>query len=425
MDNRLLELLLYRARQEHQLIPSPFLTGLMNVTARQLEQELVVQALCQGDMHKDDSQIILTHAALRTNEASTTGEGGDGRCIPLGEQKPRAQESSRPVKRPRITAEVVSDKEGIALLDSESSSKYKDIKWSAKTHAARQTNGKIEASTSWRGSTSTRVAGLAPTNPIKKSEFHTTSDMDQSTRNEVTTPQHVLGMDEKLRLVQQALRQSLLVAAASNSKDDPVSSRQTIGSNDRSGTIMTRRDQSPPSTLTSSQVETRVVDGERPSKQQKLKPSPPAAPDVEEDWDIMYESLRLYHSIHGNCKVPHSKNPRLSRWVYTQRGRYSKQELTPDQIRKLDQAGFGSTLPGTQTWMSWYQQLVEFRNKWDHCRVPRKYPGLGAWVQTQRTEYKYLQEGRTSRMTKERIKMLEDVEFEWNVNHKRPKRAET
>lgn len=37
-----------------------------------------------------------------------------------------------------------------------------------------------------------------------------------------------------------------------------------------------------------------------------------------------------------------------------------------------------------------------------------------------RTEYKYFKEGKPSHMTEERIRQLEDLHFEWNVNQKTP-----
>ena len=39
--------------------------------------------------------------------------------------------------------------------------------------------------------------------------------------------------------------------------------------------------------------------------------------------------------------------------------------------------------------------------------------GLGSWVAVQRREYKLLMEGKPSRLTKERIRRLEGIGFEW------------
>ena len=44
-----------------------------------------------------------------------------------------------------------------------------------------------------------------------------------------------------------------------------------------------------------------------------------------------------------------------------------------------------------------------------------KIRSLGAWVATQRTEYRYLNMGKPSQMTDERIEKLKDIGFEWSL----------
>jgi hypothetical protein len=119
--------------------------------------------------------------------------------------------------------------------------------------------------------------------------------------------------------------------------------------------------------------------------------------------------------------VPRSfpENPKLGRWVYTQRTRYTQYALSPDRVAKLDDLGFVWKIFARSNWHDCYQQLVDFKQAYGHCRVPRQYDEnrkLGSWVQTQRTEMKYRKMGRPSRMTEDRIELLNDLRFEWKVN---------
>ena len=50
--------------------------------------------------------------------------------------------------------------------------------------------------------------------------------------------------------------------------------------------------------------------------------------------------------------------------------------------------------------------------------MPLKYKAdlrLGKWVQSQRQQYKLLREGKASKLTDERIEMLEAAGFEWTL----------
>ena len=69
-------------------------------------------------------------------------------------------------------------------------------------------------------------------------------------------------------------------------------------------------------------------------------------------------------------------------------------------------------------WKAIYAALVEFKQQHGDTRVPRNYVtddgvSLGQWVMTQRREYSKRERGRRSRLTRERIQMLDDIDFEW------------
>ena len=75
-----------------------------------------------------------------------------------------------------------------------------------------------------------------------------------------------------------------------------------------------------------------------------------------------------------------------------------------------------------QQWNRRYNELLEFQKQNGHCNVPKRYKPnkpLGFWVCHQRDKYKMMrEEGKTntkmSPMTRERIKLLDAIGFEWN-----------
>jgi len=69
-------------------------------------------------------------------------------------------------------------------------------------------------------------------------------------------------------------------------------------------------------------------------------------------------------------------------------------------------------------WMSMLSDLKEFKAKHGNCVVPRFYfdnQKLASWVGDQRKQYRLLQLGRPTSMTKRRIALLKEMDFEWNA----------
>jgi hypothetical protein len=144
-------------------------------------------------------------------------------------------------------------------------------------------------------------------------------------------------------------------------------------------------------------------------------------------WLHYYRQLCEYKVKFGHCLVPqpYSTNPRLGRWVASQRTRYSKNTgenttyISAEYIRALDRISFDWGTNKTvfaSIWSVRFQKLCEFRVQFGHCLVPFKYDAnlkLGKWVSRQRSNYKLYQEGKPNPMTAERIRQLESVEFEW------------
>ena len=65
-----------------------------------------------------------------------------------------------------------------------------------------------------------------------------------------------------------------------------------------------------------------------------------------------------------------------------------------------------------------YGELKQFKLQEGHCNVPRGFSqnrSLGLWVNTQRAQYKLMNQGLSSSMTEERIHLLEDIGFMWSL----------
>mmetsp|Transcript_14286 Transcript_14286/g.32889 ORF Transcript_14286/g.32889 Transcript_14286/m.32889 type:complete len:566 (-) Transcript_14286:737-2434(-) len=68
-------------------------------------------------------------------------------------------------------------------------------------------------------------------------------------------------------------------------------------------------------------------------------------------------------------------------------------------------------------WTLRFQELLSYKAKEGHCNVPHGYKdnlGLAMWVKRQRHQYNLLVDNKTSTLTDERIKLLENIGFVWN-----------
>jgi len=68
-------------------------------------------------------------------------------------------------------------------------------------------------------------------------------------------------------------------------------------------------------------------------------------------------------------------------------------------------------------WAEKFEELCEYKDKYQHCLVPHTYHenlALARWVKRQRYQYKLMMEGKSSTMTQDRVKALEDIGFVWD-----------
>jgi len=68
-------------------------------------------------------------------------------------------------------------------------------------------------------------------------------------------------------------------------------------------------------------------------------------------------------------------------------------------------------------WAEKFEELCEYKDMFGHCLVPHTFHenlALARWVKRQRYQYKLMMEGKSSTMTQERVKALEDIGFIWD-----------
>ena len=111
-----------------------------------------------------------------------------------------------------------------------------------------------------------------------------------------------------------------------------------------------------------------------------------------------------------------------AQWTKRQRYQYKLLQdgkhstLTEDRMSALNRLGF-VWQSHNAVWMERYNDLIAFRAKHGHCKVPTKYPAnpqLAVWVKCQRRQFKLFFQGQRSHMTVQRAKMLAKADFVFN-----------
>ena len=74
------------------------------------------------------------------------------------------------------------------------------------------------------------------------------------------------------------------------------------------------------------------------------------------------------------------------------------------------------TREGHSRWDIRFEELVAYKKQHGHCRVPQRIPILGKWVLHQRLQYKRLQSGKASWLSKDRLERLKFIGFVWDTH---------
>jgi hypothetical protein len=131
---------------------------------------------------------------------------------------------------------------------------------------------------------------------------------------------------------------------------------------------------------------------------------------IENAWNKAYSRLVLFHKKNGHCLVPqdYPEDQSLGKWVSRQRR--SKNSLSSSQVKLLESLGFVWSAIRNR-WESMYQELIKFKVRNIHCKVPIVYienPVLGRWVAIQRRRQKL------NTISSGEVKKLNSIGFVWN-----------
>ena len=147
-----------------------------------------------------------------------------------------------------------------------------------------------------------------------------------------------------------------------------------------------------------------------PIEEVEGEPEAPVPEGLRRKWHETYLRLHAYWAQHGSADVPNQwpEDPKLAAWVSSQRQKYKKDELTPQQIELLEALDFSWSLRERGTWEDRLAELVEFKSQHGHFDVPTNYPSAPKLRQfIASTHYQY----RTGSLHTDRIMRLEGVGF--------------
>jgi len=131
-------------------------------------------------------------------------------------------------------------------------------------------------------------------------------------------------------------------------------------------------------------------------------------------WMEMYDQLISYRDQHdGSTSVPYQsiEYHRLARWVINLRSQYQQGKVSDERIALLESVGFQWQLVDKNQWIQMYQRLLTYKKKHGTTRIPQSVeadPQLLKWVVSQRQSCK----------NKDRINLLNDIDFEWTLGER-------
>jgi len=148
-----------------------------------------------------------------------------------------------------------------------------------------------------------------------------------------------------------------------------------------------------------------------------------------EQWEKMFEIAQEYYEEHGNLKVPDKYNSpdgeSLGTWIATQRRAYKIQDLTEEEIKRLESIGMIWDVFDLQ-WQKMFGLAQEYYEEHGNLKVPKGYitpsgERLASWLGKQRLAYKNISlpiEQRYSGskpLSVEKVAMLESIGMIWDA----------
>ena len=146
----------------------------------------------------------------------------------------------------------------------------------------------------------------------------------------------------------------------------------------------------------------------------------------EEAWMERLKEIQDYKKKWGHCNVKPTENAPLAEWIRDQRSRYNEYKNSPDrsslsqrQVQLIEEVGLDVTDKRESKWQLRIDELLDFRCRHGHCRVPNNYPNnqsLSSWCKRQRQNYRQHIQGQETPLTPDRINQLERIGFEFEVS---------
>ena len=142
----------------------------------------------------------------------------------------------------------------------------------------------------------------------------------------------------------------------------------------------------------------------------------------QERWKVMFEKLKQYREVHGNCNVGLDEEGKLGRWVKNQRYRYRTNVIRPEQMEALTSVGFKwrlqhhakprnrvNTSLNDEKFVKMVDRFVLYTEETGSRWIPTKYKDtrLVHWGMNVRNQK------RAKKLSEERIAALEKVGFVW------------
>jgi superfamily II DNA or RNA helicase len=137
-------------------------------------------------------------------------------------------------------------------------------------------------------------------------------------------------------------------------------------------------------------------------------------------WDSNLGKLTAFKERFGHCNVETGwdEDPVFAGWVSAQRTRRKKDQLTANQVRRMDELGFVwdfQSQKTQETWIKWYHELERYNAEHGNPDVPRTHEdsklASWVWIQRIRRERKY---ANAEKLTDEQVALLDKLGFSWD-----------
>ena len=145
-----------------------------------------------------------------------------------------------------------------------------------------------------------------------------------------------------------------------------------------------------------------------PAVNSKRKQSKEYESKHDEKWNKCFMELVEYKEKNGHCNIP-ATNGSFGTWISYQRALFISKKLEADRHEKLVGIGFvfedAKVAMENVKWNTRFVELVEYKEKNDHCNVPTNNGSFGRWISTQRTLF------RSKKLKEDRYEKLVGIRF--------------